>query len=147
MFSYVIMVCTKSSSWIYSTIPVISFGKMIFFIVRTSFKSACFSNFLNDDSILACLALSGRILLVIQNDDATKLHVFDTIGNLENSKQIGTGGKSVELGLCENNLRIYMVILISFDRPPGWRSCNSYWWEDWKNKCLIIHPSSCDSYQ
>ena len=92
---------------------------MIFFIVRTSFKSACFSNFLNDDSILACLALSGRILLVIQNDDATKLHVFDTIGNLENSKQIGTGGERVKLGLCENNLGIYMVILISFDRPPG----------------------------
>ena len=91
---------------------------MIFFIVRTSFKSACFSNFLNDDSILACLALSGRILLVIQNDDATKLHVFDTIGNLENFKQIGTAPGSEMLNNPTSSNR-----LVTSTRRGVTRSC------------------------
>jgi len=62
-----------------------------------------FCNFLHDESILACLALSDRILIVVQNDEETAVNMFDTAGNLQNCKQTWNGGKRVKLGLMNED--------------------------------------------
>jgi len=68
-----------------------------------NYSCSLFCNFLHDDSVLACLALSDRILTVVQNDTETKLHVFGTNGNLKICKQILSGGKMIKLGLLDED--------------------------------------------
>ena len=55
--------------------------------------------FPQDHHVLACLALPGRLLVAVQLNDQTFLHVYDAVAEVSEYKKPLTGQKLVKLGM------------------------------------------------
>jgi len=60
-----------------------------------------FCMFPQDHHVLACLALPGRLLVAVQLNDQTFLHVYDAVAEVSEYKKPLTGQKLVKLGFLK----------------------------------------------